>query len=210
MPETSSVLGVDRRAWNNALLTLSRWRLVGEERDPLTIIRALARQIDTSIPEATIRAATDVRIERFRQALMRIPDQNLAALKQLRAAGYRLGLISNADSMEVAAWKQCPAAQLFDVAIFSCDVGLVKPEPEIYQLCLELLGLDAGECLFVGDGGSDELQGAKSVGMPVAFVHGIIDDLWPDRVASHSARREVANYTVRFIPELLNVLVRVV
>ncbi len=58
---------------------------------------------------------------------MCIPDENLNALRQLREAGYRLGLISNADVMEVAAWPDCPAAGFFDASVFSCEVGCVKP-----------------------------------------------------------------------------------
>jgi putative hydrolase of the HAD superfamily len=203
LPVTSAVLGIDQRFWNDALLSKSRWRLTGEERDPVTIIRTLAHSIDPSIPEDLIRAATSSRIQRFRQALMTIPAANLDTLRQLRNAGYRLGLVSNADVMEMDAWQDCPAAGLFDVEVFSCQVGLVKPEPEIYERCLRQLELEPGECLFVGDGGSGELQGAKSIGMQTAFVFGVIEELWPDKIAS---RRKIADYSLRFVPELLTML----
>jgi hypothetical protein len=57
-PTTATLLGIDRKAWNDALLRRSRWRLAGEERDPIAIVRALAHGIDSSMGEDPIRAAT--------------------------------------------------------------------------------------------------------------------------------------------------------
>ncbi|MDE0965358.1 MAG: HAD-IA family hydrolase [Candidatus Latescibacteria bacterium] len=48
---------------------------------------------------------------------------------------------------------------------FFCDVGFMKPEPAIYHLACEHLQVSPTETLFVGDGGSDEFQGAAAVGM---------------------------------------------
>jgi putative hydrolase of the HAD superfamily len=201
LPWTSDVLGIDRAIWNRALTVQSRWRLAGEERDPVVILRTLARAIDPAIPEDILKKAADVRTERFRQSLTSIPSANIDALKQLRLAGFRLGLISNADAMEVAAWTDCPLAGLFDVEIFSCHVGCVKPEPEIYAKCLGALDLQGHECLFVGDGGSNELAGAKSAGMTTVFVSGVIEELWPDRIPARIAE---ADYHIKWVPDLLS------
>jgi putative hydrolase of the HAD superfamily len=76
----------------------------------------------------------------------------------------------------------------------------VKPEPEIYRWCLAALGLEACDCVFAGDGGSDELQGAKAVGMQTVLVYGVIEELWPDMIPS---RRALADHSIRFVPELL-------
>jgi FMN phosphatase YigB (HAD superfamily) len=119
------------------------------------------------------------------------------------AAGFRLALISNADTMEVAAWNDCPLAGLFDAEVFSCMVGCAKPEPAIYEKCLQLLGLSAAECLFVGDGGSNELVGARDVGMPTVFISGVIAELWPDRVQQ---RLSSCDHHVERIPQLLTLL----
>ena len=56
----------------------------------------------------------------------------------------------------------------FDAVCLSCDEGLKKPDPAIYKKCLERLNLAAWDCLYVGDGGSDELEAAKIVGMKTA------------------------------------------
>ena len=151
LPWTSDVLGIDRRLWDELLTSRSRWRLTGEERDPLKILTTLAREADPAISDERIQEALRVRVQRFRATLQRIPLENIDVLEGLRASGLRLGLISNADVMEVEAWHDCPLAGLFDAEVFSCEIGCVKPEPAIYEHCLQALGVSASECLFVGD-----------------------------------------------------------
>ena len=203
LPWTSDVLGIDRRLWDELLTARSRWRLAGEERDPLKILTALAREADPSISDERIREALRVRVKRFRDALQRVPDENIEALKSLRAAGLRLGLISNADVMEVEAWHDCPLAGLFDAEVFSCEVGCVKPEPAIYERCLKQLGVSAGACVFVGDGGSNELAGARNLGLTTVFVSGVTAELWPERVEE---RMSLADYHVERVPEMIGLL----
>jgi len=203
LPWTSDVLGIDRRVWDERLTAGSRSRLTGEQQDPYEILRSLAHAVDPAIPEQRIREALRIRIERFRHAVTRVPAENVETLRTIRAAGLRLGLISNADVMEVAAWADGPLAGLFDAEVFSCAAGCVKPEPAIYAKCLESLGLPAAECLFVGDGGSDELVGAKQAGLSTVFISGIVAELWPERVAPRLA---IADHHIERIPELLALL----
>ena len=202
LPWTSDVLGIDRKLWDEALFG-SRWRLVGAERDPYTILRTLAHQIDPAIPDSRIREALRCRIRRFQGALTRIPAENVRTLRELRARGLRLGLISNADTMEAAAWPESPLAGLFDAEIFSCDIGWMKPDLEIYRACLDRMCLGADECLFVGDGGSDELIGAKSAGLTTVFISSVVAELWPDRVPERLA---VCDHHIERIPQILELL----
>jgi putative hydrolase of the HAD superfamily len=203
LPWTSDVLGIDRAVWNTALTVQSRWRVAGEERDPYRIVERLARAIDPSITDETLRIAVEIRIARFRHSLIRVPPANVETLRQLRAAGFRLGLISNADVMEVAAWADSPLAGLFDVEVFSCTAGCVKPEPAIFARCLDALDVAAAQSMFVGDGSSDELVGAKSVGMTTVLVSGVIQELWPDKIA---ARAAIADHHVVWVPEILGLV----
>ena len=203
LPWTSDVLGIDRRTWNELLTRHSRWRLAGEETDPYVIISTLAHMVDPTISDEVISKAIDVRVRRFRDAMSSIPPENVDTLQRLRTAGYRLGLISNADVMEVAPWAHSPLAGLFDAEVFSCVVGFVKPEPEIYTACLTSLDLEAHECLFVGDGGSDELAGARAVGMSPVFVSGVMAELWPERIPEKLAQ---CDHHVRTISEVLHLV----
>jgi putative hydrolase of the HAD superfamily len=62
-------------------------------------------------------------------------------------------------------WEETPLGRTFDATVFSCDVGVSKPDPRIYEIACERLDVDAGDCLFVGDGANDELPGAERAGM---------------------------------------------
>ena len=197
---TCEMLGVRHQDWDEQLLVHSRDRLAGHKTDVYAIIRDMAHAIDPSIPEERIRAATHNRMTRFASALKGIPEENLRVLRALKSEGKLLALLSNADVMEAAAWDETEASGLFDVAVFSCQVGLVKPEREIYELCLDRLGVAAADAVFVGDGGSDELLGARGAGMTPVMVTGVMQGMWPERVSS---RRHQADFVIERLGELL-------
>ena len=181
---TYELLGLTREAWEAQLFETSRYRLTGEVRDPFQIIARMARAIHPHIEDAAIHAALPSRLERFAEALANIPPSNLELLAALRRQNRRLGLISNADVIDIHNWKNSPLAGCFDSTIFSCEVGLVKPEPEIFWHCLNEIGLKPTDCLYVGDGGSKELPAARSLGFTTVMVAGIVRERWPEQVAS--------------------------
>jgi putative hydrolase of the HAD superfamily len=196
---TSQILKVSRQDWNEQLWRYSRDRLTGQLEDPYEIIRTMAHAIDPNIERSVIEQATATRIRRFEYSLVNIPERNLRVLRDLRSRGKKVGLISDADRVEAAAWGRSPLSELFDVAIFSCDVGCVKPERQIYQEAMDRLGVSAHECVFVGDGGSDELRGAKAVGMHTIMTIEIRQHLWPDSIQS---LREGAHCVISSLEEL--------
>lgn len=197
---THQVLGFDRVVWDRQLLERSRDRLVGKWRDPYYIISTMARDIDPNISEQLIREAVENRTRVFADTLLGIPEENQQVVHELKKRGKLIGLISNADVMEAAAWQDSPIAPLFDSVVFSCHVGSAKPEPTIYQIALNELGIEADEAVFVGDGGSDELQGARDVGITPIMVTNVIREAWPDRVTQ---RMHQASYVIEHLNELL-------
>ena len=74
-------------------------------------------------------------------------------------------MISNCYLEERDIIKQSILWDYFDVACLSCELGVKKPQKEIFEICLTKLELSANECLYVGDGGSNELDKAKELGM---------------------------------------------
>ena len=91
-------------------------------------------------------------------------------MEALRERGYRLALISDCSLEVPMLWEETAFAGLIDAPVFSCVVGIKKPDPQIYHLACEKLGVGARDCLYVGDGSSDELAGASKVGMRPVLI----------------------------------------
>jgi putative hydrolase of the HAD superfamily len=100
-----------------------------------------------------------------RKILASPKDGALETLLEVRGRGLRTGLITVCSEDTVDVWPQTPFAGLFDAEVFSSSCGLRKPDPRIYELALEQLGVEPREAIFVGDGANDELAGAERVGM---------------------------------------------
>jgi ribosomal protein S18 acetylase RimI-like enzyme len=86
-------------------------------------------------------------------------------LEDLRDNEIKLGLISNCTEEEIRGWSKCELAPYFDHVIFSYQVKMAKPDVRIYELACEQLSVLPEEALFIGDGGSDELNGANNAGL---------------------------------------------
>jgi putative hydrolase of the HAD superfamily len=197
---SSSILGIDKKVWNEQLMEKSRDRLTGKITDAYEILRSVAHTIDPTIPEELIKQATQHRIQRFIGSLERMPQESVDTIKRLKQAGKKVALLSNADVIETLGWKNCPAAPYFDVVVFSCEAGFMKPDSEIYTLCLDKLGEKAVDCAFVGDGGTNEFMGAKSVGLSTVMVSGIANRLWPEKLP---AIRKNADFVIESVSELV-------
>ncbi len=92
-------------------------------------------------------------------------DDAEPTIATLRRGGHKLGLITVCSEDSAEAWLGSSLASSFDAAVFSCYEGIRKPDPRIYWTACQRLGVDPGDCLFVGDGANDELPGAEAVGM---------------------------------------------
>ena len=190
---TSTLLGIPQDKWNHIVFDASEDRLRGIDRDKYSIIRKLAHQYDSSIPEETIRHAADIREQRFYEGLTRFRSPKFEVLSQLRQQGKKIGLISNADSIEVSGWFVSEFPRYFDSVIFSYEVGYMKPEPEIYRCALDSLNVRTEDAIFVGDGGNDELRGAREIGFTTVMTTEYSSALWPEKI---DARRQYSDYVV--------------
>ena len=118
----------------------------------------------------------------------------LETIAELRARGLRVGLITICSDDVVGLWPETAFHGLFDAEVFSCSVGLRKPDPRIYLLACEQLGVQPQEALFVGDGANDELAGAERVGMTAVLLER------PEYRIEWEGRR------IRALPELLELV----
>ncbi|MGL5380089.1 HAD family hydrolase [Clostridium sp.] len=94
-----------------------------------------------------------------------IHPEILPMLNELKKKDICIGLISNCFSEEVEAIKNSELFQYFDATYLSFEQGLQKPEKEIFIRCMDNLSVSADECIYVGDGGSLELETASKIGM---------------------------------------------
>ena len=93
-----------------------------------------------------------------------------ATLAEVRRRGYRVGLLSNLSCSEATWLKEFELEACFDARVLSCEVGLVKPEAEIYLTAARRLEVSPRECVFVDDI-PRYVAGAKSVGMTVVRIN---------------------------------------
>jgi len=93
---------------------------------------------------------------------------------------------------------------LFHSAIFSYDVGARKPEPDIYHTALTGLGLTASECIFVGDGGSDEHIGAQQVGL-----RSVLTTQYLHSAVKIESQRQRVNWEISHITQLPGLLAQI-
>ena len=72
-------------------------------------------------------------------------------IDELKAAGYKLYVLSNMSREFIDFLRKQKVYENFDGDVVSCEVGIVKPMPEIYDLLLERFNLDAAETIFIDD-----------------------------------------------------------
>lgn len=105
------------------------------------------------------------RIGTKRECFRHLHPEILPMFTALKERGIPAGLISNCYSEEAEVIRQSELFPCFDAIFLSCEQGIQKPDEEIFQRCMEKLSVKAEECLYVGDGGSYELETAKRLGM---------------------------------------------
>ena len=149
---------------------LYRERALGKISTEKEIINKIADIMPYDLNEYQKQEILYRRQERMKRALFTIDNKILETLKKLRNKSLKVGLISNADIIDSKYWDESPLAEFFDAVIFSCNVGIMKPNTEIYKIAMDMLGICPNESIFIGDGGSDELYGAKRAGMRTIFT----------------------------------------
>jgi len=153
---------------------MDRWDEKADERALGTVpvaeqLRVLCEGLGVAVTPEQLERAVEMRVDFVRGVL--VPREDAAStLAALRERGLKVGLISDCSEEVVAAWPGTTLATLVHDAVMSAAVGLKKPDPAIYELACERLGVAAGRCMFVGDGGSRELSGASAAGMEAVLI----------------------------------------
>ena len=100
---------------------------------------------------------------------MRADEPMVSAVRAAKAAGVKTGLISN--SIGAGRYDRSQFPEMYDGVVISAEVGMHKPQPEIYRLGAERVGLSPEECVFVDDL-RENCEGAEAVGMTAVLHRG--------------------------------------
>ena len=119
---------------------------------------------------ATVAARADAALtalDRYLAALPALDADMRALVERLRAAGrVKLGLLSNAGRGWTARLRAKGVADFFDDVVVSADVGLAKPDPEVFRLAARRLGVEPTACLMIDDQ-PQHLLSAQRAGLAV-------------------------------------------
>ena len=116
-------------------------------------------------------------IEReFREALLAesyattLLSGTKAILSFFKRRGYAIGLVSNVSTYHKEPFFRFGLDRFIDVTVFSCDVGLAKPDPEMYLNACKQLRVNPEEAVFVGDSYNMDVKTPLSLGMKAIHV----------------------------------------
>lgn len=145
-------------------------RATGKVKRPESIVNEVLLKAKIETTNNCKKEIQYLRENRFKNALCSIDPMILDVLENIRKQNIKLCIISNADIIDVMHWDDSPLASIFDDAIFSYEVGAVKPDSRVYKIAMDKMKTTPDKCLFIGDGGSCELSGAKQVGMTTVLT----------------------------------------
>ena len=131
-----------------------------------------------------------------------VHEGTLETLRELKARGYKLGIIANTvTETEIPDWMcRDGVADCFKTVILSSKVRLRKPDPTIYKLAARCIGSDPETCAYVGDNPVRDVEGAVNAGFGAMVL--FEDAGTADREGK--APTVQPDYRIRSIPELLD------
>ena len=118
--------------------------------------------------EELLKDIVEKRVEAKKACFQHLHPEILSMLTQLKEKGILIGLISNCFSEEAEVIRESELFPYFDAVFLSYEQGVQKPDEEIFHRCMKKLSVKAEESLYVGDGGSYELETARKIGMTAA------------------------------------------
>ncbi len=162
--DIARALGCDPDAVLSVLDRTFQVRARGDLGSAEATLRWVTEQAGGRPRTAQLQAAVPARVDALK-ADTRLRADAESVLRTIKALGLRTALISDCTHELPAFLPSMPIAPLLDVNVFSVEVGRCKPDPLIYLEACWRLRVAPEDCLYIGDGGSQELTGAAAVGM---------------------------------------------
>ena len=165
----ADAVGVDRGAWRDEWDATAAGRQTGTYRDIESNVREIGDLLGLALDDEAVARALEPRSAMYDE-WFRPREGAVEAVRAIASRGYPLALISMCAPDTPGLWRASVFARLFDVEVFSSEVGLRKPDPSIFLLACERLGVSPEACLYCGDGAYGELTGAEAVGMTAVLI----------------------------------------
>ena len=138
-------------------------------------IEYICNKLGVKADSSKIRDAVEIN-RRYGKLARKARPHAVEILAFLKERHYKTGLISDCGVEIPKLFDTLPFATSIDVAVFSCMVKMQKPAPGIYQIAAERLEVSPEECLYIGDGDSNELTGAFQIGMYPVLIRNPQED----------------------------------
>jgi putative hydrolase of the HAD superfamily len=107
-------------------------------------------------------------LHRFRELFiggLQANAETIELMRELKGRGLRMAMLTNNVREWEAMWRaMLPVDEIFEIVVDSAFVGCRKPEPRIYEITLERLGLPAESCIFIDDI-LVNIEGARAMGL---------------------------------------------
>jgi putative hydrolase of the HAD superfamily len=184
---TAACLGIPASDWIRAVDESWNDRVVGADESLALAFQRIACRLNYDPTDEQLAAATQTRLAAYVDSAALRPDA-LDTLGRLRSMGFKIGLVTDCSLELPAVWHRLPVADLVDSAVFSCIEGTRKPDPILFTAASTRMDLAPTQCLYVGDGGGDELPGASGVGMRAVLFK-------PQDWAEHDSPDRAMNWT---------------
>jgi putative hydrolase of the HAD superfamily len=159
------LLGIGAQDFKHEWSSRQKKRMTGEFANYFEVVKDIMASRGLPYTAAAVENLYRERVKEKQGPFLQIRPDIIELLQWLRDRRIKIGLISNCTEEEVAYWRESSLAPYFDSVNFSYEVGVAKPDLRIYQLACERLAVAPEEAIFVGDGGSRELEGAYRAGM---------------------------------------------
>lgn len=174
-----SILNAPREPFQQLWRQTAKMRIDGTFQTVEESIAHVCDAIGVKPTKADIEQAAEFRLEQIRRALKPKPDA-APPLARLKERGYKLGLLSNCSIEIPTLWPEMPLAPFFETAVFSSRDRVSKPDPRIFQLTCERLGVAPDSCAYVADGENRELAAATKLGMHAVLIRNPAAQRRPD------------------------------
>lgn len=182
---TRVLVAVEAASWARTTTTMRSARL-------MDLLREASDEVGLDVAAAVMTTAHDAHLDAWTPTIRHHPSAT-SVLREVRAAGARVGLLSNTHwprSFHEQFLARDGLDPLIDQRLYTCEIDWIKPHPVPFRMLAERLGVAPEACVFVGDRPIDDIQGAVGVGMRAVWIAN--DHAPGDPSAAHATIEDLA------------------